>query len=150
MPGQHIPVRGAPGDHHPCAQRRRIPPVTLREPWGYAPVSIDLGNEPSWVRQVSLELDDEQGSRTGVPCKDVDAAVLSEPGRRHLGFRRPVSTIIEKPGDALMHRVVSSVDDPCQVAATERWLERDADLEDCRDGPDVAQAQALELAGLRP
>jgi hypothetical protein len=106
-------------------------------------MSIDaMSDEPS------LQLDHEERSTCGVPGNDVDDAPFTASGERDLWQREPTADLTQPLGQCLVHRRVTSVEEPIQVAAPPEELAFEAAAEHPGDSPEVTERHRVQPAGL--
>ena len=81
----------APGRHdHPSRHGQRIQPSLFGNPPGQSHLAVECTEKLVDVRDVRLQLDNEQRATTRVPGQDIDDSAFAVDGERDLGGKDPL------------------------------------------------------------
>jgi hypothetical protein len=149
--GDPASVRSTGSDDHPDRHRSRIPPAFTRDRPGQTPAAVRRSNQVVDIDDVSLELDNQQGSPTRVPREDVDHASLAVDRVRDLGREDPVGHHVTEPArDELVEVRMAAVQHPVEVARSPARHQVHPDVEFAGNLLDRRHAQRANVAPLNP
>jgi len=145
------PVRGCIGHHDPdgCTRSRVDRPVlSLSDLDRQSPLAVHSPDELIHVRDVRLQLDDEEGISARMESKDVDDAALAPDRERHLRPNRPSGESAEPAGDELVEPGVPGVQQAIQVSRSPTRYHVEPNVEDCSDSPNHIEAERADMPSL--
>ena len=142
-------VRPARSNDDPTRDSKRIPTAALDDLPGKSDLPIERPDEFVDVRDVGLELDDQQRSVAGVPGDDVDHAALRVDREGDFGGELPLRQRFPEPGsDRVVQRGVPSIEESIEVASPPSSKEVDPNIECVGDDPHGPERQGVEMAAL--
>lgn len=136
--------RSTIGDNDPDADNSRIPPARPGDLSSESPIAIDLANEASDIANRALDFDDQQGTVSGMPGKDVDRAALAEDRERDLGLDDPLREGGQPPNERFRDTGVPRIEKPIEIRSLPSRDEIDLRIERREEPAQNGEARPVE------
>ena len=139
------PVRSTLGDDDPLRHAFGHPPKRRDDLCGQPAAPISHREQIIHINKLRLELDQQDGSGSGVPCHEVDDASLAVMVERDLGSRLPAGGE-QQIGDHLGHGRMPGREGSVKRRSAPARLQDEADFVHSGNFPELADRGALDPA----